>query len=596
MQFGQTYTEFIEILFDLVRPQVEDRPTSSEVRHRIRSKKDSLIEIPVIGLQNIVNDNVKRIRSLITSSQIASSGAIAELAELDIQDKLFYDLTYLQTGLESKLLPEILAGKKKVVLLTGNPGGGKTSFLYTVRDKLVADGGELIQVRDSNEGEPEWVINYKGKKFHAILDASQSDGSRTANTMVIGALESAIKEGGVALIAINDGRLKDFARMYEEEYPEFAKAVDAYFGNIPNVGDYVVIDLKNRSVVDLRGKGLIVDSIDSLTQESIWTSCKNCALQNLCPINSNRQKIGQSVAKSRIAELTLETYLKRNERPNFRRIRSAIGYLITGDKSCSQIAEMANSGETEFDQLRLHNLAFDYKSGDILIDSWNGYDPALRISPKLRLWISSKIQDNAASELVNDIYSNFARQIFFGFSPDFSGEIVPEISAYSHLNSYRDYLSGKRKDLTMILQGLSKLSGVHMPYRHGLAVSEVGKGTGWAVIKLIPQSEFEIRVDFDSSEYFDTTPESLTLLHTKTNLNFRMNIDAFELISRAEQGEIFNDFATGAIRFELAAFATRLLRAPVTEAFLMDPSGSYSRVEMSSNVLTLDRELAQNEI
>ena len=75
-----------------------------------------------------------------------------------------------------------------------------------------------------------------------------------------------------------------------------------------------------------------------------------------------------------------------------------------------------------------------------------------------------------------------------------------------------------------------------------------------------------------------------------------MNIDAFELISRAEQGEIFNDFATGAIRFELAAFATRLLRAPVTEAFLMDPSGSYSRVEMSSNVLTLDRELAQNEI
>ena len=176
------------------------------------------------------------------------------------------------------------------------------------------------------------------------------------------------------------------------------------------------------------------------------------------------------------------------------------------------------------------------------------------------------------------------------------GEIVPEISPYSFLNLYREYLSGFKSDIGLILQGLSRLSGVHMPYRKGLSVSEVSKGTGWAVIKLIPESEFSLRVDRELSEYFDTTPESLTLLHEKTNLSFRMNVDAFEMIARAAQGEIFNDFETGAIRFELAAFGTRLLRAPVFEAFLMDPSGSYSRVDLETQTISLHREKVQNEV
>ncbi len=346
----------------------------------------------------------------------------------------------------------------------------------------------------------------------------------------------------------------------------------------------------------MNGKGLILDSISTLSQDSLWSNCLDCALQYFCPINDNRKKIQQNVPSSRIAELTLETYLRRNERPNFRRIRSALGYLITGDQTCESVAAKADLGELEFDSFRLHNLAFTYKSGDLLIDSWNGYDPALRISPKLRLSISSRIQDNSAADLAESIYTSYARRTFFGEIPDAYGEIVPEISPYLFLNLYREYLSGFRTDISLILQGLSRLSGVHMPYRGGLSVSEVGKGTGWAVIKLIPESEFILRVDSESSDYFDTTPESLTLLHKKTDLSFRMSIDAFEMIARAAQGEIFNDFETGAIRFELAAFGTRLLRAPVFEAYLMDPSGSYSRVDLSSQVISLHRDKVRNEI
>ncbi len=596
LQFGPEYSDFLEILFEAINVDVSQRLDSPDLRQRILARKTAQRRVPVIGLKNQVNPNVDRIRSLITSSSAASSGAIAELAAFNEQDKIFYDLTYIETGLETKLLPKIISGEKRVILLTGNPGGGKTSFLYTVKDRLLEKGGKLETEKNEYGNEPEWSILYEGRKYHAVLDASQSDGPRTANQVVESALESAFANNGVALIAINDGRLKQFASRYEEEFPDFARAVDSYFANEEIDGEYIIVDLKNRSVVDLSGKGLILDSIETLSQDSLWSKCIECALQDICPINDNRKKIKQNIPSSRIAELTLETYLRRNERPNFRRIRSALGYLITGDETCDGIAAKADSGELDFESSRLHNLAFRHKSGDLLIDSWNGYDPALRISPKLRLNISSRIQENAATEFVESMYTTYARKTFFGEVPDLYGEIVPEISPYSFLNLYREYLSGFKSDIGLILQGLSRLSGVHMPYRKGLSVSEVSKGTGWAVIKLIPESEFSLRIDRETSDYFDTTPESLTLLHEKTNLSFRMNVDAFEMIARAAQGEIFNDFETGAIRFELAAFGTRLLRAPVFEAFLMDPSGSYSRVDLEAQTISLHREKVRHEV
>jgi len=596
LQFGPDYSDFIEILFEAITVDVSERLNSNNLRQKILARRSTQHRVPVIGLKNQVNPYVDRIRSLITSSSAASSGAIAELATFNEQDKNFYDLTYIETGLETKLLPKIISGKKRVILLTGNPGGGKTSFLYTVKDKLLNEGGKLETEANQFGNEPEWSILYDGRKYHAVLDASQSDGPRSANQVVESALRMAVENGGVALIAINDGRLKQFASRYEDEFPDFARAVDSYFSNEDIDNDFIIVDLKNRSVVDLSGKGLIIDSIETLSQDSLWGKCVECALQDICPINDNRKKIKQNIPASRIAELTLETYLRRRERPNFRRIRSALGYLITGDETCEDIAAKADLGELNFDNSRLYNLAFRHKSGDVLIDSWNGYDPALRISPKLRLNISSRIQENSATELEQAIYTTFARKTFFGEIPDLYGEIIPEISAYSFLNLYREYLSGFKSDISLILQGLSRLSGVHMSYRGGLSVSEVNKGTGWAVIKLIPESEFSLRVDREISDYFDTTPESLTLLHEKTSLSFRMNIDAFEMIARAAQGEIFNDFETGATRFELAAFSTRLLRAPVFEAFLMDPSGSYNRVDVEGQTISLHREKVQHEV
>jgi serine/threonine protein kinase len=597
LQFTEEYCDFIGILFKLVNPNPTLRPDYASIKELISKRREKVPTAPNPNLEVLINPTVTQIRSLITSSKDASSGAILELLLREPEYKDFYDKTFLKTSLEKELLPEIIAGKRKVLLLTGNPGGGKTSFLHAIYEELITRGGKLVSASKVEEGSPEWVITFEGRTFHAILDASQSNGVVTANEMVKTALNGALNGDSIALIAINDGRLKQVMRSYEDEFEDLASEVERYFTGLPSTSEaFTIIDLKSRAVVDLNGDGLFSQSIGVISAPELWSTCEDCALQNLCPINSNRKLIQDKAHVSALSELTLLSYLRRSERPNFRRIRSAIGYLITGDLTCEQVAKNAQEGEISFTEYQLRNLAFEGESGDSLVDSWQVLDPAMRMSPSLRNKIASSVIQQTDDEISTKVYSEFARGTFFGETPDHFGEIVPEIAPYEHFNLYRDYLRRNAVDLRPILHGLSKLSGSNLPYRNGLYVSDVQPGIGWSVIKIIPAGEFELKVDDFANNYIETTPESLTLMHKKSGLHFRMNIDVFELIIRASRGEIFNDMETSAIRFDLNSFATMLLRSPVQEVFLIDPSGADIHVTTTGNKIYLENREGQNAL
>lgn len=597
LQFSESYCYFINVLFKLVNPASTQRPDADEIKELVLKRDEKWATSPNSHLQPMINPTVDHLRSLFTASKDASNGSIFELLMNNPSYKEFYDKTFIETSLERELLPEIINGKRKVLLLTGNPGGGKTSFLHAIYEKLLKSGGKINSHLEDDASAPEWFVTLGNKNFHAILDASQSYKDRTANSMVLSALNGAINGQDIALIAINDGRLKQIVREYQNEFPALAKEVDLYFKNQPSEDpDYVILDLKSRSVVGLNGEGIFAESIDVLSKPNLWEICSQCSLQDFCPINENRQQIQESTHKTNLSRMTLLTYLRRSERPNFRRIRSAIGFLITGDLTCNEIKEKSQSGELSFQEFKLRNLAFKGTSGDSLVDSWASFDPALRVSPKLRNIISSAESQIPEREISQGIYAQYARKAYFSETLDAHGEITSEITPYLHSNLYREYLAGSRTDISPILQGLSKLSGSHFPYRGGLCVSDIEPGIGWAVIKVIPAEEFQINVDNLFSKFVDTTPESITLLHAATDLHFRMNIDTFELIIRSSQGEIFNDVDTGAIRFDLASFTTMLLRSPVSQAYLMDPSGSDMQVHMESGKIYLNRGLVENEV
>ncbi len=44
--------------------------------------------------------------------------------------------TYVETKLDADLLPQMLEGRYRLVILSGNPGDGKTAFLQQLRSRL----------------------------------------------------------------------------------------------------------------------------------------------------------------------------------------------------------------------------------------------------------------------------------------------------------------------------------------------------------------------------------------------------------------------------------------------------------------------------
>ena len=68
------------------------------------------------------NPSVGSLRGLYRASCLGNSG------NRGLDDE-FAIATYVPTLLDTELLPAILSGEKRLVLLTGNPGDGKTSFL-----------------------------------------------------------------------------------------------------------------------------------------------------------------------------------------------------------------------------------------------------------------------------------------------------------------------------------------------------------------------------------------------------------------------------------------------------------------------------------
>jgi serine/threonine protein kinase len=583
LQFSENYQYFLNLLLVAVNPLVSDRLPLEELREKcLNAHKARNIALDS-ELTPIVNENVANVRSLYTASKSAAPGAYVELAMLNPSTREFYEETYIATRLEKELLPSIVKHEKKVVLFTGNPGGGKTSFLNSIYEELIADGGKVIEANSGLEAEPVWRVDHKGVKFQAILDASQSHQEKSANDLVKGALDEAHSGNSIALIAINDGRLKQFFVDFADDYPELEVEVGKHFKRLDSTNSkYLIIDLKSRSMVTLEKDGLFKDSIKSLTSSNLWEKCNSCSLQNACPINTNQKQIQIERVTNRLSELTLFAFLKRNERPNFRRVRSAIAYLITGDLSCEEVHQAIEKDES-LDAKQISNLVFEGKSGDSLVDSWVEFDPSDRISPILRHLIPIENQD----EISSIVYSEYARKVYLGQLVDPSGEIESELMPYRYSDTYIKYLKGQNNEMTQVLHGLSRLSSSHLPYRNGLCVVDADSKSGWSVIKVIPETDFKLSVFEETATYFETTPEFLQLTHIPTNLHFRFTIDSFELVLRSARGEIFNDQVSASIRFDLANFATMLLRSPVHEVLVMDPGGSFHKVLSNGSVIEL---------
>ena len=100
------------------------------------------------------------------------------------------------------------------------------------------------------------------------------------------------------------------------------------------------------------------------------------------PNTTERQALRGS-AQTAVEELVATSYLRRQRRATFRDVRSALAWLITGDRSCENVHEARERGMDlrKGDDVLVEDLAFDPRSADYLVQEWADLDPASIAAP-----------------------------------------------------------------------------------------------------------------------------------------------------------------------------------------------------------------------
>lgn len=575
-RLGAFGTALAEQFFRLVVADPDDRPVSaSEFADDLR--RTAPVEIG--EGQTIVNPTVDSLRQLYRGSRLGNAGNRGLESE-------FAESTYVETLLDKVLTEQVLRGDLSMVVLTGNPGDGKTSYLKKLRGKFLESGASLLK-----DGLGGWVIEASNRTFAAVHDASEARDGMTSDDLVIEALTP--PKPGVAhtaLLAINDGRLRQFfIRDYSDLYPEFVKAIRVGLqGQAPDPSSRVAyVDLKRRSLAptSIDSDGLAGRTLDAFTDKSRWAACTACRAREVCPILRNRDQLS-GAGRGRLLDLVSISHLKRQRRATFRDFRSAAAWVLTGDRGCDDIHNAIDSGIDlrRGDDTMHFDLAFDKRSIDYLISEWSELDPS-------SLPVAALERKNRG-DTVHEAWhrrESLNRRAFFG---DLAGEPDDhaEASPYRYLEDFRAALASDEdasRLLPRVLLGLSRLLGAFGYNGTNLALQDGGDG-GWAVLREIDEAEFRLVRRAPDSPYVEQQADELLLTHPRAQLP--LPLDSVELILRAEDGELINDAAANAVKLEMSLLAANLMLHPAASAIVVDPAGDPRAVSAAAGTIVLEVE------
>jgi serine/threonine protein kinase len=306
--------------------------------------------IPTAEAKDDEGNFIKYINSLYSQSKGGNFGTRASetISEYD-------RLTYTPSKLDKKLLPDILDGKYKLLIITGNAGDGKTAFIKRIEhDDSVKD----LSTHEQKNG-ARFKIN--GVQFESNYDGSQDEDQRANNEVLESFFEpfsglsnyNESKEGRI--IAINEGRLVEFLKT-TSKHKTLHDTIENYFYNeghheLPS--GLMIINLNLRSVAaqDNQEPSLFRSQVKALTQKDLWAKCETCPLANKCFIKYNVDSFNDSASGeeviTRMEWLLRTASLKRELHITMRDLRSFIAFTLTRDHECADIEQLVAASENQ---------------------------------------------------------------------------------------------------------------------------------------------------------------------------------------------------------------------------------------------------------
>lgn len=306
----------------------------------LESKKEKTEPTVEIEQQD---DFVKYINSLYSQSKHGNAGTRA-----NFDTNVYDELTYTPTKLDNHLIPAIMDGQFKLLIITGNAGDGKTAFI-----RKIEEDKNINQLdRFGHKNGARFKIN--GVSFESNYDGSQDEDERANNEVLESFFQpfedisnyNQAKEGRI--IAINEGRLVEFLKT-TEKHQTLHNHIENYFYNdghheLPE--GLMIINLNLRSVVAQTDSepSLFRQQVKALTQKKLWSKCEGCSLANQCFIKYNVDSFNDTATGdeviTRMEWLLRTASLKRELHITMRDLRSYIAYTLTRDHNCKDIESL----------------------------------------------------------------------------------------------------------------------------------------------------------------------------------------------------------------------------------------------------------------
>lgn len=335
-------------------------------------------------------------------------------------DSTFAHQTYVETTLEANLLEDIKSRKVQLIILCGNAGDGKTAFLQHLSVKL--------GLGRQNSSERVATGSAYGLSVKINLDGAASFKGKTADEL-LDDLFDPFQQGKsekprIHLVAVNDGRLLQWAEQYEsnnEETPLTNWIIESLIGDgSPGEPmDHIrLVNLNARSLVgDARElpkteeakatwkpsteffNSLLDRMLGGGRAEELWMPCRNCSAAPRCTAWKSVQLLtGKSIGgdklainvRDRLAEAFQAVHQRGQVHVTTRELRGALSYIFFGVHYCDDLHD-----QPELKPIHYWDRAFSADSpmrqGELLAELQR-LDPAYGSNPTVDRYLRSHDQ------------------------------------------------------------------------------------------------------------------------------------------------------------------------------------------------------------
>lgn len=559
--------------------------------------------------------------------------------------------TYIPTRLDTALKDDVLQGKKKLVVLTGNAGDGKTAFIQLIEESARKSGGNFKSKTDNG-----CEFNFNGFEFETLYDGSQ-DFEGKSNDLLLkdffkafeGEKEPTAKI--VKIIAINEGKLRDFI-LKKNEYKWLGKYIHHYleFENYKLPDSLTFINLNNRAIVELNNRNSIFDELlsiilDEHKTKKTWESCQeqNCVYAHSCYIKYNVDSLRDQkkgvVVKQRLKELILSIYLKKQKHITMRDIRSLISFVIFNKYTCSQLQSDIDAGKNLLDRF-FYNNAFNKTEMDRMVSILSEVDVADMPLPKLdnRLYfLNPKTElpehlitkaDSGSNPDLNYLEEYFTnkpegtsdndetrkrnadlflsamkRKLYFEGSDDYLKEhfAIDHYSflPYRYFETFSDFLfTGKdpqndlRNDLVLAISKSEKIYNDEVGRENVCISSNSLKKSTTKAFYGFTAADFEVVLPDvgNQTNYIEYFPDHIIFRHIDKTASLEINIDLFEILMRIKEGYVPTSIEIRTFFLNLEMFKRRILAKRSTTVILTeDDTNLYEFKKSASGKLVLSK-------